>query len=88
MGEEVGKHDFRKRQNRGKKASGGNREFTEQIMGMFREAAKRDGETLNRFCQAIEKGDAGEVERLFTAYLKKTISIRDTFACYKKTSWR
>lgn len=53
--------------------------FTEQIMAMFREDVARDGDLLRNFCEAIRQGDAPGVERLFTAYLKKTISIRDTF---------
>lgn len=53
--------------------------FAEQIMALFREEAGRDGETLEAFCSALEEGNAGEVERLFNAYLGRTISIRDTF---------
>lgn len=53
--------------------------FTEQIMVMFKENVRRDGETLREFCTALEKGDAKEVERLFHAYLNRTVSIRDTF---------
>ena len=53
--------------------------FTSQIMQFFKEQVKEDGHTLNRFCDALERGDAGEVEKYFTGYLKKTISIRDTF---------
>ena len=53
--------------------------FTSQIMEFFKEQVKEDGHTLNRFCDALERGDAGEVEKYFTGYLKKTISIRDTF---------
>lgn len=52
--------------------------FTEQIMTMFKEAVAKDGEGLDAFCAALQKGDAREAERLFTAYLGKTISIRDT----------
>lgn len=52
--------------------------FTEQIMTMFKEAVAKDGESLDTFCAALQKGDAREAERLFTAYLGKTISIRDT----------
>lgn len=52
--------------------------FTEQIMTMFKEAVSKDGESLDAFCAALQKGDAREAERLFTAYLGKTISIRDT----------
>lgn len=53
--------------------------FTTQIMEYFRENIKEDGETLRLFCDALEAGDAEEVEKYFSMYLKKTISIRDTF---------
>lgn len=53
--------------------------FTTQIMELFRENVKNDGEMLNRFCDALEKGEAGKVEQYFEEYLRKTISIRDTF---------
>lgn len=53
--------------------------FTTQIMEYFKESIKKDGETLNRLCTALENGQADKVEECFTAYLKKTISIRDTF---------
>ena len=53
--------------------------FTEQIMKMFQEPAEQDGETLGRFCDALEQGNAEEVERCFTGYMRKTVSIRDTF---------
>ncbi|MDE6203538.1 MAG: PD-(D/E)XK nuclease domain-containing protein, partial [Lachnospiraceae bacterium] len=54
--------------------------FTDQIMGLFKENAKKDGNALESFCEALKTGDAKSVEQQFTAYLKKTISIRDTFA--------
>ena len=53
--------------------------FTEQIMKMFQEQAEQDGETLGRFCDALEQGNAEEEERCFTGYMRKTVSIRDTF---------
>ena len=53
--------------------------FTEQIMKMFQEQAEQDGETLGRFFDALEQGNAEEVERCFTGYMRKTVSIRDTF---------
>ncbi len=53
--------------------------FTEQIMAMFREETEKDGRQLEDFCNALRTGDAKEVERLFNAYLGRTISIRDTF---------
>ena len=52
--------------------------FAEQIYEWFREEARRDTPKLDAFCAAFEQADAGTVEILFTNYLKKTISIRDT----------
>ncbi len=52
--------------------------FETQIMEFFKENVREDGETLSRFCDALQKGDAENVERIFTKYLKRTISIRDT----------
>lgn len=54
--------------------------FTDQILAMFTDDVARDGDLLRSFCAALENGEALEVERLFTEYLRKTISIRDTFA--------
>lgn len=54
--------------------------FTEQILSMFKEQVSSDGERLKEFCDALERGDAPKAEQLLTAYLGKTISIRDTFA--------
>lgn len=53
--------------------------FTTQIMEYFRENVQADGAMLQSFCKSLEQGDAGEVERILQQYLKKTISIRDTF---------
>ena len=53
--------------------------FTGQIMKMFREHMRKDGEAVNRFCEPMKRGDADGVEKQFTEYLKKAISIRDTF---------
>lgn len=53
--------------------------FTEQILSLFKDQVSRDGEALNAFCDALMKGDALLVEKLLTAYLEQTISIRDTF---------
>ncbi len=52
--------------------------FVTQIMEFFKENVREDGEMLNRFCDALQNGDAENVERIFTEYLRKTISIRDT----------
>ena len=54
--------------------------FTEQIMKLFRENVQKDGNSLNAFCEALKSGNVKAVETQFTKYLKKTISIRDTFA--------
>ena len=53
--------------------------YTRQIMTMFKEDVKRDGEALQAFCEALKNGDADGVERQFSAYLGRTVSIRDTF---------
>ncbi len=39
----------------------------------------KDGEALEGFCNALQNGDAEGVEKYFTEYLKRTISIRDTY---------
>ncbi len=52
--------------------------FIDQIMAMFKKNVEEDGKTLGQFCAALESGDGAEVERLFSAYLSRTISIRDT----------
>lgn len=53
--------------------------LTEHILKQFKTNIKQDGKTVNTFCNALLTGDAAIVEKLFTAYMKKTISIRDTF---------
>ena len=53
--------------------------FKTQIMEYFKEGVAKDGDTLKQLCEALKGGDAEKVERLFEGYLKKTISIRDTF---------
>ncbi len=54
--------------------------FTEQIYEWFQEEARKDTPKLDAFCAAFPLGDTETIETLFTAYLKKTISIRDTGA--------
>lgn len=56
--------------------------FAEQILAWFQEEARKDTLTLDAFCEAFQKGDAAAIENQFNAYLKKTISIRDT--CVRK----
>lgn len=53
--------------------------FTEQIMDLFKENIKKNGETVTAFCNALQNGDAENVEKGFSDYLRRTISIRDTF---------
>lgn len=53
--------------------------FTIQIMSWFKESIKKDGKSLSDFCGALEEGNAEAVEERLNVYLKKTISIRDTF---------
>lgn len=44
----------------------------------FQEEARKDPSRLDAFCQAFRDEDAAAIEDQFTAYLKRTISIRDT----------
>ena len=53
--------------------------FKIQIMECFKENVAKDGDTLNQFCEALKNGEEKQVETLLEGYLKKTISIRDTF---------
>ena len=53
--------------------------FKTQIMEYFKEGVAKDGDTLKQLCDALKGGDAEKAERLFEGYLKKTISIQDTF---------
>lgn len=53
--------------------------FKTQIMEYFKESVAKDGDTLGRFCDALKNGEEKKVEAIFESYLKKTISIRDTF---------
>lgn len=52
--------------------------FIEQVMEWIQEEARKDTQGLDAFCDAFVKGDTEAIEALFTAFLKKTISIRDT----------
>ena len=53
--------------------------FETQIMEYFKESVKKDGDTLSGFCDALKNGEEKKVEDIFESYLKKTISLRDTF---------
>ena len=52
--------------------------FEEQIQAWFQEEARKDVPRLDAFCEAFPQGDALAVEEQFNAYLRRTISIRDT----------
>lgn len=53
--------------------------FTEQIMEYFEKSVRKDGKTVEKFCDALKYGDAHTAQELFAGYLKKAVSIRDTF---------
>lgn len=53
--------------------------YTEQIMELFKENIKKNGDAVNAFCDALQNGDVEKAEKGFSDYLRKTISIRDTF---------
>ncbi len=52
--------------------------FVTQIMDYFQEHVREDVPMLNSFCDALQNKDVENVEKVFTQYLKKTISIHDT----------
>lgn len=52
--------------------------YVTQIMEFFKECVRKDGDMLNFFCNALQNGEAENVEKIFKDYLRKTISIRDT----------
>lgn len=53
--------------------------FEEQIYEWFKNYSRNDTSKLSTFCQTFADGDADEAQKQFTAFLKKTISIRDTY---------
>ena len=53
--------------------------FKRQIMELFKEQVSEDGTTMREFCDALKEGNAEKTEEFFGKYLKKTVSIRDTF---------
>ena len=52
--------------------------FTKQIREWFKWETEKNMERLEDFCKAFMKNDTDAIEEGFNAYLKKTISIRDT----------
>ncbi len=51
---------------------------TNHILKMFQNTVKADGKMVGEFCDALLKGRTDEVENIFTDYMRKTISVRDT----------
>ena len=51
--------------------------FEEQIQDWFQTEARKDIQMLESFCRAFEENDTVAIEKGFTSYLRKTISIRD-----------
>lgn len=54
--------------------------ITNHILKMFKENVKDDGKTVSDLCDALLNQNPEKVELIFTEYMKKTISVRDTFA--------
>lgn len=52
--------------------------FEEQIQDWFKTETRKDTQKLESFCRAFEENDVAAIEKGFTSYLRKTISIRDT----------
>ena len=53
--------------------------MTDHVLQLFKEDVAKDGEMVETFCRALVDGNADRIEQLFTEYLTKTISVRDTF---------
>ena len=54
-----------------------------QIREWFRDVSRKDGETLNQFCEAFPEQNPEKIEEIFSDYLWNTISIRDTASSKK-----
>ena len=54
--------------------------FIKKIREWFSDTSRRDGKTLEEFCNAFVNKDTLKIEQLFGDYLWNTISIRDTAA--------
>lgn len=52
--------------------------FTEQIRQWFEAETRKDIVKIENFCKAFQENNVSMIEEGFTAYLRKTISIRDT----------
>ena len=58
--------------------------FILQIREWFRDVSRKDGETLNQFCEAFPEQNPEKIEEIFGDYLWNTISIRDTASSKKE----
>ena len=58
--------------------------FIRQIREWFRDVSRKDGETLNQFCEAFPEQNPEKIEEIFSDYLWNTISIRDTASSKKE----
>ncbi len=54
--------------------------FEEQVREWFETETRKDKQKLEDFCRAFEENDAQAIEKGFTSYLRKMISIRDAGA--------
>ncbi|MCD8198193.1 MAG: ATP-binding protein [Lachnospiraceae bacterium] len=52
--------------------------FRDFVLKLFEKEIAQDGVTVSAFCEALKSGNAAEAEKLFTALMKNTISVRDT----------
>ena len=52
---------------------------TEYLLDEFKNGLAKDGVAVNAFCMALLHGEAEQVQQLFTRFMQKTISVRDTF---------
>ncbi len=52
--------------------------YVQQIRSWFKDEMKKDSRRLEAFCKAFRENDTAAIEKGFTSYLRRTISIRDT----------
>lgn len=52
--------------------------YVQQIRKWFKDETKKDMQKLENFCQAFMENNTAVIEKEFTSYLRKMISIRDT----------
>ncbi len=45
--------------------------ITEHILVKFRQDIKKDGQMVQRFCQALANGQAQQVEQIFATYMSR-----------------